>query len=152
VEYQAGVIRGCATAWNGLSRSAAASSRPRRFSTGAGRTIFISDVHLGTRGCKAALPADFLLHNDCKTLYLVGDIVDGWRLKRNWFWSSSHSAVVNAVLRKVEEGTRVVVIPGNHDEVFRDYCGLNLAGVELLPEAIHETADGREMLVIHGDH
>jgi UDP-2,3-diacylglucosamine pyrophosphatase LpxH len=116
------------------------------------RTIFISDVHLGTRGCKAALLADFLLHNDCKTLYLVGDIVDGWRLKRNWFWSSSHSAVVNAVLRKVEEGTRVVFIPGNHDEVFRDYCGLNLAGVELLPEAIHETADGREMLVIHGDH
>ena len=116
------------------------------------RTIFISDVHLGTRGCKAELLADFLAHNDCKTLYLVGDIIDGWRMKRNWFWNASHSAVVNAILHKVEEGTRVVFIPGNHDEVFRDYCGLNLAGVELKPEAIHETADGREMLVLHGDH
>jgi UDP-2,3-diacylglucosamine pyrophosphatase LpxH len=116
------------------------------------RSIFVSDVHLGTRGCKAALLADFLLHNDCKTLYLVGDIVDGWRLRRNWFWNASHSAVVNAILRKADEGTRIIFIPGNHDEVFRDYCGLNLAGVELVPEAIHETADGREMLVIHGDH
>jgi len=115
------------------------------------RTIFISDTHLGTRGCKAELLADFLTHNDCQTLYLVGDIVDGWRLKRNWYWSPSHSAVLHAILRKVDEGTRVVYVPGNHDEVFRDYCGLNLAGVVLRPEAVHETADGRRLLVIHGD-
>src|ERR1700756_3917011 len=72
------------------------------------RTIFISDTHLGTRGCKAELLADFLIHNDCQTLYLVGDIVDGWRLKKNWYWSPSHSAVLNAILRKVDEGTRVI--------------------------------------------
>ena len=116
------------------------------------RTIFISDTHLGTRGCKADLLADFLIHNDCQTLYLVGDIVDGWRLKKNWYWSPSHSAVLNAILRKVDEGTRVIYVPGNHDEVFRDYCGVSLAGVELKHEAVHETADGRSLLVIHGDH
>ena len=116
------------------------------------RTIFVSDVHLGTRGCKAELLADFLAHNDCKTLYLVGDIVDGWQLKRTWFWNAGHSAVIKAILQKVAEGTRVIFVPGNHDEVFRNYCGLNLAGVELMAEAIHETPDGRELLVIHGDH
>ena len=116
------------------------------------RTIFISDTHLGTRGCKAELLADFLNHNDCQTLYLVGDIVDGWRLKKNWYWSPSHSAVLNAILRKVDEGTHVIYVPGNHDEVFRDYCGLSLAGVELKHEAVHETADGLSLLVIHGDH
>jgi UDP-2,3-diacylglucosamine pyrophosphatase LpxH len=116
------------------------------------RTIFISDTHLGTRGCKAELLADFLSHNDCQTLYLVGDIVDGWRLKKNWYWSPSHSAVLDAILRKVDEGTRVVYVPGNHDEVFRDYCGVSLAGVVLRPEAVHEAADGRRLLVVHGDH
>jgi len=116
------------------------------------RSIFISDVHLGTPGCKAALLADFLAHNDCRTLYLVGDIVDGWRLKESWFWNAAHSRVLNAILQKVEEGTRVIYVPGNHDEVFRDYCGLLLGGVELKHEAIHETADGRALLVIHGDH
>jgi UDP-2,3-diacylglucosamine pyrophosphatase LpxH len=116
------------------------------------RTIFISDTHLGTRGCKAELLADFLAHNDCRTLYLVGDIVDGWRLKESWFWSPAHSRVVNLILQKAEDGTRVIYVPGNHDEVFRDYCGLTFAGVELKREAVHETADGRALLVIHGDH
>ena len=115
------------------------------------RTIFISDVHLGTPGCKAELLVDFLAHNDCRTLYLVGDVVDFWRLKRSWFWSASHSRVIDAILAKVRGGTRVIYVPGNHDEAFRDYCGVMLAGVELLPEAIHRTADGRELLVIHGD-
>ena len=116
------------------------------------RTIFISDTHLGTRGCKAELLADFLNHNDCQTLYLVGDIIDGWRLKESWYWSPAHSAVVNIILRKVQEGTRVIYVPGNHDEVFRDYCGVTLAGVELRQDAIHETADGRALWVVHGDH
>jgi UDP-2,3-diacylglucosamine pyrophosphatase LpxH len=115
------------------------------------RTIFISDVHLGTPGCKAELLADFLTHNDCRTLYLVGDIVDFWRLKRSWFWSAAHSRVIDAILAKVKDGTRVIYVPGNHDEAFRDYCGVMLAGVELMPEAVHRTADGRELLVVHGD-
>jgi UDP-2,3-diacylglucosamine pyrophosphatase LpxH len=116
------------------------------------RTLFISDVHLGTRGCKAELLADFLLHNDCQTLYLVGDIVDGWRLKESWYWSPAHSTVLNLILRKVREGTRVIYVPGNHDEVFRDYCGVSLAGVELRRDAVHKTADGRALWVVHGDH
>jgi UDP-2,3-diacylglucosamine pyrophosphatase LpxH len=116
------------------------------------RTIFISDTHLGTRGCKAELLADFLLHNDCQTLYLVGDIVDGWRLKASWYWSPAHSTVLNLILRKVREGTRVIYVPGNHDEVFRDYCGVSLAGVELRRDAIHTTADGLALWVVHGDH
>ncbi|HXJ01507.1 MAG TPA: UDP-2,3-diacylglucosamine diphosphatase [Micropepsaceae bacterium] len=116
------------------------------------RTIFISDTHLGTRGCKAELLADFLNHNECQTLYLVGDIIDGWRLKESWYWSPAHSAVVNIILRKVQEGTRVIYVPGNHDEVFREYCGVSLAGVELKQDAIHETADGLALWVVHGDH
>jgi len=116
------------------------------------RTIFISDVHLGTRGCKAELLADFLGKNSCDTLFLVGDIVDGWRLKRRWFWPEAHDAVLAALLHKIDTGTRVVFVPGNHDEVFREYCGRSIAGVEIVREAIHETADGRRLLVLHGDH
>jgi len=116
------------------------------------RTIFISDVHLGTRGCKAAELEDFLNRNDCRTLYLVGDIVDGWRLKYRWFWPEAHSRVVQAILRKIDAGTRVIYVPGNHDEFFRSYCGREMAGIEIKREAVHETADGRQLLVIHGDH
>src|SRR5262245_59978623 len=116
------------------------------------RTIFISDIHLGSPGCKAELLIDFLHHNDCRTLYLIGDIVDFWSLKRNPYWTGAHSRVMDAILAKVRDGTRVVYVPGNHDEAFRDYCGWILAGVELVPEARHRTADGREFLVVHGDH
>ena len=116
------------------------------------RTIWISDTHLGTRGCKAELLRDFLAHNDCDVLYLVGDIVDGWRLTRSWFWPRSHNAVIDEILRKAQTGTRVIYIPGNHDESFRDYAGLSLAGIELANDAIHETADGKRLLVLHGDH
>jgi UDP-2,3-diacylglucosamine pyrophosphatase LpxH len=115
------------------------------------RTIFISDIHLGTRGCKAEALADFLSRNSCHTLFLVGDIVDGWRLKRRWFWPDAHSRVLREILHKVDTGTRVIYVPGNHDEAFRDYCGRNIAGVEIMREAIHETADGRRLLVVHGD-
>jgi UDP-2,3-diacylglucosamine pyrophosphatase LpxH len=116
------------------------------------RTIFISDVHLGTRGCKAEQLVDFLTRNHCKTLYLVGDIVDGWRLKHRWFWPEAHSRVVQAILRKIDTGTRVIYVPGNHDEIFRTYSGREVAGIEIMREAVHETADGRQLLVIHGDH
>ncbi|MGN6150076.1 MAG: UDP-2,3-diacylglucosamine diphosphatase, partial [Rhizomicrobium sp.] len=115
------------------------------------RTIFISDTHLGTRGCKAEALADFLAHNNCRTLYLVGDIVDGWRLKHRWFWPAAHNRVLEEILHKIDSGTRVIYVPGNHDEVLRDYCGREIAGVELMRETVHETADGRRLLVIHGD-
>ncbi len=115
------------------------------------RTIFISDTHLGTRGCKAEALADFLAHNDCSTLFLVGDIVDGWQLKRRWFWTQAQSEVVAEILRKVDGGTRVIFVPGNHDEFARDYAGRLFAGVEIIQEAIHETADGQRLWVLHGD-
>ena len=115
------------------------------------RTIFISDLHLGTAGCKAELLADFLERNSCETLFLVGDIVDGWRLKRRWHWPDSHNQVIEALLHKVDRGTRIVYVPGNHDEVLRSYCGRMIAGIEVVHEAVHETADGRRLLVLHGD-
>jgi UDP-2,3-diacylglucosamine pyrophosphatase LpxH len=115
------------------------------------RTIFVSDTHLGTRGCKAEALADFLAHNECGTLFLVGDIVDGWQLKRRWYWTDAQSQVVAEILRKVDAGTRVIFVPGNHDEFARDYAGRLFAGVEIANEAIHETADGRRLWVLHGD-
>jgi UDP-2,3-diacylglucosamine pyrophosphatase LpxH len=115
------------------------------------RTIFISDTHLGTPGCKAEALADFLAHNDCQTLFLVGDIVDGWQLKRRWFWSEAQQQVVNEILRKVDGGTRVIFVPGNHDEFARDYAGRLFGGIEIVNEAIHETADGKRLWVLHGD-
>jgi UDP-2,3-diacylglucosamine pyrophosphatase LpxH len=114
------------------------------------RTIFISDTHLGTRGCKADLLADFLAHNECETLYLVGDIFDGWQIKR-WYWSEAQSEVVRQVLRKIEDGTRVIYVPGNHDEFLREYVGRSAFGIEVVREAIHETANGLKLLVLHGD-
>jgi len=129
-----------------LPASSLALGRVRRH-----RTIFISDTHLGTRGCKADRLADFLAHNDCSTLYLIGDIVDGWALQRNWYWPEAHNRVVAEILHKVEMGTRVIYVPGNHDEALHEYAGVSLAGVELCSEAIHRTADGRQLLVIHGD-
>jgi UDP-2,3-diacylglucosamine pyrophosphatase LpxH len=115
------------------------------------RTIWISDTHLGTSGCQAELLLDFLKSTECETLFLVGDIIDGWQLRKGWYWPPRHNDVVRCVLKKAKHGTRVVYIPGNHDEAFRDYVGLNLGGIELLPEAIHQTADGRKLLVLHGD-
>jgi UDP-2,3-diacylglucosamine pyrophosphatase LpxH len=116
------------------------------------RAVFISDVHLGTRGCKAEDLTDFLRHYESETLYLVGDIVDGWRMKRAWFWNSCHNDVVQEVLRKAREGTRVIYIPGNHDEVLRGFLDQNFGGILLRMDDIHETADGRRFLVTHGDH
>ena len=115
------------------------------------RTIFISDVHLGTRGCKAELLADFLAANTCDTLYLVGDIIDGWQLRRRWFWNSDQTRVIHEILRKADAGTRVICIPGNHDEFLRRYVGRTIAGVEIMAEAVHETADGKKLWILHGD-
>lgn len=115
------------------------------------RALFISDTHLGTRGCKADQLADFLSHNFCETLYLVGDIVDGWRLGRRWYWPESHNRVIAEILHKIDAGTRVIYVPGNHDEALRPFCGRNFAGIAVLRETVHETADGRRLLVLHGD-
>jgi len=115
------------------------------------RAIFLSDIHLGTRGCKAELLLDFLRHNECEHLYLVGDIVDGWRLKRWWYWPQAHNDVVQKVMRKVRKGTNVIYVPGNHDEAARQYCTLTFGGVQVLDEVVHERADGTRLLVIHGD-
>ena len=115
------------------------------------RTIWISDIHLGTKGCNAEMLVDFLHNVECETLYLVGDIVDGWRLRKGWYWPDAHNEVVRRILKMAHRGTRVVYIPGNHDEMFRDYVGFSFGGVELHMDAIHETADGRKLLVTHGD-
>ncbi|MFC3676265.1 UDP-2,3-diacylglucosamine diphosphatase [Ferrovibrio xuzhouensis] len=116
------------------------------------RTIWISDIHLGTRGCKADLLLEFLRHTESDTLYLVGDIIDGWRLKRSWYWHQSHNDVVQKLLRKARKGTTVIYVPGNHDEALRDFTELQFGGVTVVMEAIHEAADGRRFLVTHGDH
>jgi UDP-2,3-diacylglucosamine pyrophosphatase LpxH len=115
------------------------------------RTVWISDTHLGTTGCNAELLHDFLQAIKPETLYLVGDIIDGWRLKRGWYWPARHNDVVRRILKLANKGTRVVYIPGNHDEMMRDYAGLHFGGVEVALEAIHTTADGRRLLVLHGD-
>lgn len=115
------------------------------------RTIWISDVHLGTRGCNAELLIDFLDHVDSDTLYLVGDIIDGWRLKKRFYWPNSHNDIIWRILKRAKRGTRIVYIPGNHDEMFRQFTGLNFGGVEIRRSAIHETANRRRLLVLHGD-
>lgn len=115
------------------------------------RTIWISDVHLGTRGCNAEMLVDFLHSVECETLYLVGDIIDGWRLRKGWYWPDAHNEVIRRVLKMAHRGTRVVFVVGNHDEMLREYAGLTFGGVELVLEAVHRTADGRRLLVTHGD-
>ena len=115
------------------------------------RTVFVSDLHLGTAGCSATAVAEFLRSVECDTLYLVGDIVDGWALKRGWHWPAAHNEVLRRILKMAHHGTRVVYIPGNHDEAFRDYAGLEFGGIEVRLEDVHTTADGRRLLVLHGD-
>lgn len=115
------------------------------------RTIWISDVHLGTRGCKADFLLHFLKSTQCETLYLVGDIIDGWQLRKGLYWSQAQSDVVRRVMKIAKKGTNVVYIPGNHDEGLRDHLDIDLAGITVRGEAIHETADGRKLLIMHGD-
>ena len=115
------------------------------------RTIWISDVHLGTKGCNAEMLIDFLDHTDSETMYLVGDIIDGWRLKKKFYWPATHNDIVWRILKRAKRGTRIVYIPGNHDEMFRQFTGLNFGGVEIRRAAFHDTADGRRLMVLHGD-
>jgi UDP-2,3-diacylglucosamine pyrophosphatase LpxH len=115
------------------------------------RTVFLSDIHLGTRGCQAELLLDFLRHTTCERMYLIGDIVDGWRMKGGWYWPQSHNDVVQKLLRLARKGAAVTYIPGNHDDRVRDFCGVHFGGVVVARDAIHQTADGRRFLVLHGD-
>ena len=116
------------------------------------RTLFLSDVHLGTRGCQADMLLQFLKRYDADTIYLVGDIIDGWKLKSGWFWPQAHNDVVQKLLKKVHRGARLIYIPGNHDEFARGYLGHNFGGIDVVNEAVHEAADGKRYIVLHGDH
>ncbi|MGH8455533.1 MAG: UDP-2,3-diacylglucosamine diphosphatase [Stenotrophobium sp.] len=118
------------------------------------RTLWISDVHLGTAGCKAEHVVDFLKHNECERLYLVGDIIDGWKLKSNFHWPQEHSNVIRRILTKSKRGTKVFYITGNHDDFLRKFVDykLEMGNIQVVNEAVHTTADGRRLLVTHGDH
>ena len=115
------------------------------------RTLWISDIHLGTPGCRADALLDFLKQTESETLFLVGDIVDGWQLRRHWFWPQAHNDVVQKLLRKARKGTRVIFVPGNHDEFARRYLGHDFGGIEVVEDWVHRTADGRLLWVTHGD-
>lgn len=130
-----------------LDKGVGPSGAPRRRY----RTIWISDVHLGTRGCNDRMLIDFLDHVDSDKLYLVGDIIDGWRMRKRFYWPERHNAIVRRVMKRAKRGCHVVYVPGNHDEMFRQFSGMNFGGVEIRRKAIHVTADGRRLLVLHGD-
>lgn len=115
------------------------------------RSVFISDIHLGFRGCSAELLLDFLHKVECEYLYLVGDIVDVWNMKRGIYWPQAHNNVIRTLLGKAKHDTRVIFVPGNHDELFRDYAGMSFGNVEICNQAVHELKDGRRFLVLHGD-
>ena len=117
------------------------------------RSVFISELHLGTRGCRSDFLIDFLRRVSCERLFLVGDIIDGWRLRKSWYWDDQCDEVLRLILRHARSGAEVTYIPGNHDEMFRAWLplGLEIAGIRLRKEAVHVTADNRRLLVIHGD-
>jgi UDP-2,3-diacylglucosamine pyrophosphatase LpxH len=115
------------------------------------RTVWVSDIHLGTPGCQASALLAFLREVECDTLFLVGDIVDGWQLRRQWYWPQAHNDVVQKILRKARKGTKVLFVPGNHDEFARRYIGHSFGGVDVVEDWVHTTADGRRLWVTHGD-
>jgi UDP-2,3-diacylglucosamine pyrophosphatase LpxH len=108
-------------------------------------------LHLGTRGCQADRLLDFLRHHEADTIYLVGDIVDGWALRSSWYWPQPHNDVVQKLLRAARKGVRLIYVPGNHDEFLRGYYGTRFGGMEVVENIVHEGADGRRYLVVHGD-
>jgi UDP-2,3-diacylglucosamine pyrophosphatase LpxH len=116
------------------------------------RAIFISDLHIGTPGFQADALLEFLKSHSSETLYLVGDIVDGWQLRRRWFWPQNHNDVVQKLLRQARKGCRVIYVPGNHDEFARGFVGHSFGGVDIVHDAVHTTARGQNLWVIHGDH
>jgi UDP-2,3-diacylglucosamine pyrophosphatase LpxH len=115
------------------------------------RTVFISDSHLGFSAIRAEELSAFLKHVRCDRLYLVGDIIDLWALRSKWRWPAMHNQVVRRILKIAKRGTTVTYVPGNHDDALRQYIGLDLGGVRLAKQAVHRTADGRSLLITHGD-
>jgi UDP-2,3-diacylglucosamine pyrophosphatase LpxH len=115
------------------------------------RALFISDVHLGTRSAQTEALLEFLRLVDADVIYLVGDIVDFWKVRRGPHWPQSHNDVLQKLLRKVRKGTRIIFIPGNHDEALRDYCGTSFGGIDIRRDDIHVSANGRRYVVMHGD-
>lgn len=115
------------------------------------RTLFISDCHLGSSGAKAEELSRFLKQVECDTVYLVGDVIDMWRLRQRWYWPDAHNSVMRRLLKMSHKGTTIVYVPGNHDEAARPFCGLSFGGMQMAKEAVHLTADGRRLLVTHGD-
>jgi len=115
------------------------------------RSVWISDIHLGFRGCSADFLLDFLHKVECDYLYLVGDIIDVWEMKKKMFWPQAHNNVIRTLLGKAKHDTRVIYVPGNHDEVLRDFDGAVFGNVEIQNEIIHTTADNRKLLILHGD-
>lgn len=116
------------------------------------RAIFVSDLHLGTPGCQAEALLDFMKSHPSDYLYLVGDIVDGWQLRRRWYWPQAHNDVVQKLLRRARKGCHIVYVPGNHDEFARGFIGHQFGGIHVLDSAIHTTRDGHSLWVTHGDH
>jgi UDP-2,3-diacylglucosamine pyrophosphatase LpxH len=123
--------------------------RERR--AGRHRALFLSDLHLGARAAQTAAVLEFLHTHEADTIYLVGDIIDIWRLQSGARWLIAHGEVLNRLLSKLNEGSRVIYVPGNHDEALRNCAGMQFGGIEIMREAIHLTADGRRLLVTHGD-
>ncbi len=115
------------------------------------RTVWISDTHLGSKGCRAEELSKFLKHIRCDTLYLVGDILDLWRLRQKWYWPAHHNAVIRRILKHAKRDTRVIYIPGNHDDAARQYHNLDFGGVKILRHDEHTTADGKRLFICHGD-
>jgi UDP-2,3-diacylglucosamine pyrophosphatase LpxH len=115
------------------------------------RAVFISDIHLGFKGCNAELLLEFLHHVEPETLFLVGDIIDVWSMQKTMFWPQSHNNVLRSILGKAKHGTKVIFVPGNHDEVFREFDGAVFGNLEIHKDYVYDTLDGRRMLVLHGD-
>lgn len=115
------------------------------------RSIFLSDIHLGTRACQAGRLLSFLRQYDSESLYLVGDIIDFWAMSRGIHWSRAQNTFVQKVLKRARHGTRVIFVPGNHDEALREYVGTSFGDIELVHEHVHEAADGKRYAVLHGD-
>lgn len=115
------------------------------------RAVFISDTHFCSRDCQAEMLLDFLKHVKCEYLYIVGDLIDLWQLRRRWYWPQELNNVIQRMLKMAKRGTQVVYIPGNHDEQFRDYAGHTFGGVRIATRVVHITASGKRLLVMHGD-
>jgi UDP-2,3-diacylglucosamine pyrophosphatase LpxH len=137
--------------WVGGARQVDVGERDRPRALNRVRAMFLSDLHLGTKGCQADQVLSFLRAHESDVIYLVGDVVDGWALKGDWYWPQAHVDVIDELLRKARGGTRMIYIPGNHDEFLRDYYGTHFGGVEVVESCVHQALNGRRYLVIHGD-